>query len=97
MRKQIDDIGSRQDFVDVVRNGDAEFFELARHQRARPDQRHARAEFQQAEDIRARDAAEENVADDRDMQTGDRSPSFADGVKIEQAPASDVRARRRRH
>ena len=38
----------------------------------------------QAEDIRARDAAEENVADDHDVQAGDRAFPFADRVKIEQ-------------
>ena len=67
-----------------MRDGDAELLELARHQRARADERDARAEFQQAEDVRARDAAEEDVADDRDVQSGDRARLFADGVKIEQ-------------
>ena len=76
---------------------DAKFLKLARHERARADQGHARAQFEQAENIRARDAAEENVADDRDMQSGDFSSAFANRVKIEQAPASDARARRRRH
>ena len=50
----------------------------------------------QAENVRARDATEQNVADDRDVQAGDRAFLFANGVEIEQAPASDVRARRRR-
>ena len=44
--QQIHDIGGRQDVVDVVRNLDAQFFKLARHQRARADQGHARAELE---------------------------------------------------
>ena len=95
--KEIHHVGVGQDVVDLVRDGDAEFFELARHERARADQRHARAEFEQPENIRARDAAKKDVADDRDMETGDLASLFADGVEVEQAPVSDARARRRRH
>ena len=68
--EQIHHIGRRQHLVEFVRDGDPQLLKLARHQRARPDQRDARAEFQEAEDIRARDAAEEDVTDDRDVQTG---------------------------
>ena len=64
---------------------DAELLELARDQRARADQRDPRAQFQERENIRARDAAEKNVADDRDMQPGDAASLFADRVEIEQA------------
>ena len=45
MRSKIDHVRRRQNLIDVVGNGDAEFFEIARHQRARADQRDARAEF----------------------------------------------------
>ena len=74
--EQIYDIGGGEDVIDVVRNGDTQLFKLARHQRARPDQRHAGAEFQQAEDIRPRHAAKKNVADNDDMQSG-HTPFFS--------------------
>src|SRR5205823_12020384 len=63
---------------------DSEFFKLAWHKRARPNQRHARAEFKQPEDVGARDATEENVANDRDVQASDFSSTFADRVQIEE-------------
>ncbi len=82
--KEVNDVGRLQDFIDVVRNGDAQFFKLAGHQRARPDQGHARTELEQREDIGPRDAAKKDVANDRDLQAGDRALLRADGVKIEQ-------------
>ena len=63
---------------------DAKLFKLPRDQGARTDQGHARAEFEEAEDIRARHPAEENVADDRDLKAGDRAFPRPDRVKIEQ-------------
>src|SRR5205814_4342285 len=42
--QEIHDIGIWKYIVDLVRNFDIEFFELARHQRARSDQRDARAQ-----------------------------------------------------
>ncbi len=82
--QKIYDIGFRQHVIDFVPNFDSEFFKLAWHKRARPDQRHARAEFKQPEDVGARDATEENVANDRDVQASDFSSTFADRVKIEE-------------
>ena len=82
--EQIHHVGCRQDFVDVVGNGDTQLFKLARHQRAWADQRDAGAEFEQAEDIRPRDAAEKDVADNDDMQSGHTALSFPDRVKIQQ-------------
>src|SRR5438045_9686453 len=81
--QQVHDIGIWKDIVDLVRNFDTEFFELARHQRARPDQRDTRAELDQTENVRTRDATKQNVANDHDMQPGDFSPLLADRVKIE--------------
>ena len=94
--KKIHDIRGRQNVFDTMGNRNAQVFKLARDKRARSNQRDARAELQQAEDVRTRDAAEQNVADDRDMQSGDRAFSFADRVEIEQSLSRDVRARRRR-
>ena len=82
--EQIHHIGGRQHLVEFVRHRHAELLKLARHQCARPDQRDPRAQFQERKDVRARDPAEKNVADDRDMQTGDRAPLFPDRVKVEQ-------------
>ncbi len=60
----------------------AEFFEIARNQRARPDQGDARAKFEQAENVRARDAAEQDVADDDNVQSG-HSSLLSNRVNIE--------------
>ena len=84
MRSKIDDIDRRQDFIDAMRDRDAQFLEFARHQCARPDQRDARAEFEQRENVRARHAAEKNVAEDRDVQAGNLAAAFANGESIEQ-------------
>ena len=40
--------------------------------------------FSRRKDVRTRDAAEKNVADNRDMETGDRASFFPNRVKIEQ-------------
>ena len=79
-----------------MRNGDAQLLEIARHQRARPDERDARAEFEQGKNIRARDAAEKDVADDGDVQSGDASLAFRGSCRDRARPAWDARARRRR-
>ena len=82
--KQIHHVGSRQDFVDVVRNRDTHPFKLTRHQRTRSDQSYARAKFEQTKNIRSRYAAEEDVADDNDMKPGHSTLSFPDCVKIQE-------------
>src|SRR2546423_293560 len=82
--KQIDHVRRLEDFVQVVRNGHAEFFKFVRYQRARADEGHARAEFQEPEDIRARHAAEENVADDSDVQSRDGAFMGPDRVEFQQ-------------
>ena len=69
--QQVDDVGVREHVVEVVRDRAAELLELARHERARADERDARAELEQRVDVRARDAAEEDVAEDGDVQPGD--------------------------
>ena len=56
--QQIYDVRIREDIVDLVRNADAEFFELAWRQRAGTDQRDARAKFEQTKNVRTGDAAE---------------------------------------
>ena len=55
-----------------------------RDERGRAAERDARAEFDQRVDIRARDAAEKNVAEDRDVQPGDSALFFANGEGVEQ-------------
>ena len=62
----------------------AELLEVARHERARADERDARAELEQRVDVRAGDAAEKDVADDGDVQAGDAALLFADGEGVEQ-------------
>src|SRR5947199_9927874 len=76
-------IDAGQHVIDLVRNFDAKFFKLARHERARADQSDARAELEQAENVRTRDSAEQNIADDCNAQTGDFSSPPADRVKVE--------------
>lgn len=63
--QKVDDVGIGQHGVDVVRDGAAHAFKLARDERAGADERDARAELEQRPDVRARDATEQNVADDR--------------------------------
>src|SRR5438874_8681012 len=65
--QKIYEIGLGQHVLNLVRDFDAQFFKLARNQRAWSDQRDARTERKQPEDVRARDAAEENVTYDRDI------------------------------
>src|SRR3954447_730651 len=80
----MNDVGSFEHFVELVRNGHAKLFELARNQRARTDKRHLRAEFEQTEDIGARDTAKKNVADNHDLKSRDPALSRPDRVEIEQ-------------
>ena len=65
-------------------DGDAEVLELARDERRRADEGDARTEFGEGVDIRAGDAAEEDVADDDDVDAGDAAEFFADGEGVEQ-------------
>ena len=39
--------------------------------------------FEQTENVRACDATEQNIPDDRHVQAGDFTSAFADGVEIE--------------
>src|SRR5581483_3682039 len=55
----------RQHFIDRVRNGDAKLFEFPRHECAWSNQRDASAQLEETKNIRARDAAEQNVTDNR--------------------------------
>src|SRR5436189_5823359 len=81
--QKIYDIGLGQHVIDFVRNFDSEFYKLAWHKRARSDQRDARAELKQPEDVRARDAAKENVTNDSDVEHGECRSAFAHSVKIQ--------------
>src|SRR5437870_9499370 len=80
--QQIHYVGIGKDVIDGVRNFDAQFLELTRHQCARTDEGNARAKFHETENVRACDSAEENVANNQDVQPGDFSTPLADGVKI---------------
>ena len=82
--EQVNYVGRLENFIEVVRHGRAEFFEFARHQCARADKRHPRAQFDQAKNIGARHAAKKNVADDDDVEPGDPVFTRADRVEIEQ-------------
>ena len=82
--QEVDDVDLGQDGVDVVRDADAQLLELARDERAGADERDARAELEQRPDVRAGDAAEEDVADDGDVEAGDAAEALADGEDVEQ-------------
>src|ERR1041385_5583394 len=82
--QKIYNVGIREDIVDLVRNADAEFLELARHQRAGANQCDARAKFEQTKNVRARHATEQNVSDDDDVELVDLFSLFTNRVKIEQ-------------
>src|SRR5439155_17756370 len=68
-----------------MRNRDAEFLKFTRDEGARADQRYARSQFDQAEDIRTSDPAKKDVANDDDMKASHRAILFADRIKIEQS------------
>ena len=82
---------------DARRTFGRELFEFARHPHGRAAERDARAEFAEQVDIRARHAAVQNVAEDRDVPAFELSLAIADRERVEQAPAWDARACRRRH
>ncbi len=94
--QKVHHIGFWQHILDLVRNLGAKFLKLARHKRAWPDQRHARTQLEQAENIRARNAAEQNVADDRHVQSCNFSSASREWCKDREAPASDARVRHHR-
>src|SRR5207245_1566549 len=81
--QQIHDVGLGQDIVDLVRDSDAELFKFARHEGDWPDQRDPRAQFDEAKNVRPGDTAEQNIADNRYVQTGNFSTLLANRVKIE--------------
>jgi len=81
-----DDIGVGQDRIEVVRDLHAKFRKDFRHQRGRADQRHARAELGQRPNIRARHAAEEDIAANHDVQVLPRAfvaEPFAHSERVE--------------
>src|SRR5204862_2409793 len=83
--KEIDDVsGFEKGGIEVVAHGHAELFKLARHQRARADESDAGTEFQEGENVRARDPAEKNVADNHDVEAGDPAFARANGVDVQQ-------------
>ena len=82
--QEVDHVHRFEHVVDAPDDLDAHALEHARHQRARADERDPRAELEQAPDVRARDAAEEDVADDGDVQAGDAPALLADGEQVEQ-------------
>ena len=73
IRQKVDDIArSGRNVLDLVRDLGAELSRTPRGtRRAWADERDARAELEQTENVRARDATEQNIADDRDVQAGD--------------------------
>ena len=83
--EEVDDISLGEDFVDAVADADTELFKAFRDEGRRADQRDFRAEFEEAEDVRAGNAAEENIADDGDIEAFDFSEFLADGEDVEKA------------
>ena len=59
-------------------------FEFARHPHRRAAQRDSRAEFREEMNIRASDAAVENVAENRDVPAFEAAFAIADGERVEQ-------------
>jgi hypothetical protein len=60
--KQVHHVGSRQNLVNIMRNSYAKLLKFARDQCAWPNECDASAEFEEAENIRTRNPAEEYVA-----------------------------------
>src|SRR5207244_4348393 len=78
-------VAARQDVVQVVGNLHAEFGNALRHQRGRAADDHVGAEFQQAVNIAAGDAAVGNVADQPDGQAFEPALHVPDREDVEQA------------
>ena len=84
MRSKIDDVRVANRLVHVVRHAAAHLLKRFRHERGRAAKRDVRAEFRQRPDVRARDAAVKNVAENRHVQPGDFSFFLADRERVEQ-------------
>ena len=70
--------------VDAPDHGHAHALEDAGDEGGRADEGDLRAELEQAPDVGARDAAEEDVADDGDVEAVDAPAFFADREQVEQ-------------
>ena len=81
----------------VVKDLDAEPLDLGRQQGARRDDPHARPHRVQQRDVRARDAAVQDVAADRDGEPAEPALAPADRQARRAAPGSGARGCRRRH
>ncbi len=68
--------------IDAPRGNEA--FEFPRHPHRRPAKRDAAAEFREQMNVRARHAAVQNVAENRDVQPFERAAPVANRQRIEQ-------------
>ena len=82
--QEVHDIHFGEDIVEAVSDADAEFFKAFRDQRGRAYECHFGAEFEEAENVGAGDAAEEDVTDDGNMESLDAAKFFPDGEDVEE-------------
>ncbi|MEY4403146.1 MAG: hypothetical protein RIR91_1181 [Verrucomicrobiota bacterium] len=79
-------VGAREGLLEVVHDADLRvgFGQRGRDERGRAGEGDFGAELGEAEDVRAGDAAEEDVAEDGDLEPLDLAEALADGEGVEQ-------------
>ena len=82
--QEMDDVGVTNRFFHVVGDAATHLLKHARHQSCRAAERDLGAEFRERPNIRARDTAVEDVAEDRDIQAFNFSLSLANGEGVQQ-------------
>ncbi len=83
--QQINHVGGFQYVIQSTNNVDSDGFKAAGNQCARSNQRHVRSQFFERPDVRARYAAEQNIAHNRNIESGDTSHSLAYREDIKQS------------
>src|SRR3954451_8285219 len=83
--EHVNHIDLADDRVEVVDDAGAQLFEAARQQGRRADEDYFGAELGQRPEVGAGDAAVDDVADDRDLESFDPAEALADRVQVEQA------------
>jgi hypothetical protein len=82
--QEVDDVGVGEGFLDLVGDAATHLFEDARDEGGGTAQGDAGAEFEEGPDVRAGDAAVEDVAEDGDVEAGDAAFLLEDGEGVEE-------------
>ena len=94
--EEVHAVGVFDRFVEVVRDLDAELFDVRGDEGGGSADADFGAEFGQSPDVGAGDAAVQDVADEGDGEAGEGAAMFTDGEDVEQSPGWGARGYRRR-